>query len=442
MNLARAILLKVALTAVAQAQFLVPDQLYRCSSNNTSCRQDHKPPALERGLSGTKHHPYVINYVEYTDKSQLWDKQELKDAVQQVTAAEAGGLQHPLIVVYVNGWQHNASDASGDVKKFRVLMSKLADDYPEGKRGEAPQVVGIYLAWRGLTFTVEPFKHIISYWPRRKVAKEVGTTGIHNAICDIEGAIKGNRLNTFLLLAGHSFGARVLENAIELNDPSGQCPTMYGVFENLKAEALASKNGSQEKLFRLPYLPADLVVYVNAATSSTKTRSRVAQIRNECPEATSAWICQADPLYVAFTSTNDLATGLVMPVANLVFPDLRSDKLHLLSAADTGQLHTHLAPKKGCPGAEAVCFTMADGKSDPAQYYLPRMADRIQVPRLGLDPFWIFNVHSNLVNGHGDVWNPNVVSMLSEILRKNGHYRDVRQKAAELTEREINVHSP
>lgn len=45
------------------------------------------------------------------------------------------------------------------------------------------------------------------------------------------------------------------------------------------------------------------------------------------------------------------------------------------------------------------------------------------------DPFWIFNVHSNLVNGHGDVWNPNVANMITVILQNNGRYMQVRAGA-------------
>ncbi len=45
------------------------------------------------------------------------------------------------------------------------------------------------------------------------------------------------------------------------------------------------------------------------------------------------------------------------------------------------------------------------------------------------DPFWIFNVHSNLVNGHGDVWNPNVANMLTVIIQNNRRFQQVRAAA-------------
>jgi hypothetical protein len=181
-------------------------------------------------------------------------------------------------------------------------------------------------------------------------------------------------------------------------------------------------------------MPADLVVYVNAATSSAMTRKRVRQVKKDCPNFRSHPICSADPLYIAFTSTNDLATGLVMPIANLVLPDLISDKLNLISAANSPWMHTHHAPEPGCPQGEVICFDIARTNQPPTRYYLPRIPGKAQVPKsedqaFDSDPFWIFNVHSNLVNGHGDVWNPNVANMLTVIIQNNRRFQQVRAAA-------------
>ena len=51
------------LASVAQAQFLVPDQQYRCPPSDGVCKSTHKLSAFEVGLSDNNHHPYTINYV-------------------------------------------------------------------------------------------------------------------------------------------------------------------------------------------------------------------------------------------------------------------------------------------------------------------------------------------------------------------------------------------
>lgn len=436
-----AVVLACALLSAARAQLSVPDQQYRCPPTEDECGKTHKLPAFELGASDVNHHPYTINYVEFTDKGVLWDPHELKDAVKQITAAADGGSQHPLVVVYVHGWQNNASNISGDVVKFSGFISRLADDYPVGLPGKAPQVVGIYLAWRGLTIRFEPFKYFLSYWPRRQVAKNVGRTGIKNAVEVIKDAVNINptvRANTFLIFAGHSFGARVLENAIDGLDAKGNPGFMRQYFEEMHKTAQTASiqhaKVSDEQVRALPLMPADLVVYVNAATSSAMTRKRVRQVKKDCPNFRSHPICSADPLYIAFTSTNDLATGLVMPIANLVLPDLISDKLNLISAANSPWMHTHHAPEPGCPQGEVICFDIARTNQPPTRYYLPRIPGKAQVPKsedqaFDSDPFWIFNVHSNLVNGHGDVWNPNVANMLTVIIQNNRRFQQVRAAA-------------
>ncbi len=201
---------------------------------------------------------------------------------------------------------------------------------------------------------------------------------------------------------------------------------MLRYFNNVpEMERTAQTNREPVSLKQLPELPADMVVYVNAATSSEKTSRRVKKIRKDCREVTvpdPRSMCSADPLYVAFTSTNDFATGIVMPMANFVFPDLITDKLHLISAANSPWLRTHEKPTPltgECSPAD-ICFKIAEG-----DYYLPRIPGRAQASGIkpGIDPFWIFNVDSNLVNGHGDVWNPNVENMMAVILSKNGQFR-------------------
>jgi hypothetical protein len=442
----RLIVLVTAIPSFAQAQFLVPDQQYRCPPSQRACHPG-KPTASELDLSDYNHRPFTINYVEYNDKYKYWDPQELTDAVNQVKSAADKG-QVPLVVVYVHGWQNNASEESGDVVKFRLLLSRLAETWPEKPGVAAPPVAGVYLAWRGLTFTVEPFKHIVSYWPERQKAKKMGELGMQKAVCEIESTLMPLRSNpqrrqAYLILAGHSFGARVLENAINGHDASGRCPTvedystqLHKLVADAKQRHAMVSEGSTPGL----QLPADMIIYVNAATSSEKTKECVAQIKQDCALAKSAEICTANPLFVAFTSTNDLATGLVMPIANFVFPDLVADRFHLISAADSPWMHTHrapaIAPSQKCPANEKICFDIVSKNREPVKYYLPRIDGRVEVsssPQYpgGRDPFWIFNVHSNLVNGHGDVWNPNVVNMLTRILFQDEKFMNAIAVAAE-----------
>jgi hypothetical protein len=158
-----------------------------------------------------------------------------------------------------------------DVCKFRsMLMTRLVEE--QTKTAKPMKVVGIYLAWRGLTSNVEPFKHFFTYWPRRNTARHVGLSGMYSAIARIENAAQSHRSKYIIVFAGHSFGARVLENAAESKDKHH--PGFMTAYRTLVKQQAEQPRGQLVPQFaRNPELPADLIFFVNAATSSTSTRA-------------------------------------------------------------------------------------------------------------------------------------------------------------------------
>src|SRR6185436_14934809 len=82
------------------------------------------------------------------------------------------------VVLYVHGWKNNANAASPparkDVEKFKTALDRIAIVASRARTdGKLPPLVGVYIAWRGLTATVEPAK-TLSMWPRRATARRVG----------------------------------------------------------------------------------------------------------------------------------------------------------------------------------------------------------------------------------------------------------------------------
>ena len=430
--------------ASLHAQFLVPDQEYRCPPSDHECKSPHHLSSAETHTT-EKGNTFTINFVEFNDKGELWNPGELTDALEQVKNARgADNKQGVLLVVYIHGWQNNADETPGscqDVCRFRdTLLKDLADSESQG--GRPLKVVGIYLGWRGLTFTVEPFKHIVSYWPRRGVALHVGQTGMYDAVKQIEQVVGESRRNYVLVLAGHSFGARVLENAAEMNRKERK-GFMLEYRDRLKSVAHPHggfATAAPQSPFALnPGLPADLIVYVNAATASTVTSRTIKETREICAKTPGAPICGADPLYLAVTSHADLATGIIMPIANLVFPALGSDGLHLMSAANTPWLHSHKDPRPGCGQDSSLCFTV---DSNEHQESIEHVSRHWELPGKNTDPFWIFNVNSDVMKNHGDVWNNAVTDLVRNVIvgRTKFQQLSVRQKA--LTAQVNQEHGP
>lgn len=398
-----------AAPALHAAPFLVPDKPWRCASDQISAPR------------------FTVNFVEFRDNGAPWCPIQLTDALHQIEKSRADNPD-PVVLVYIHGWKNDANeDLSGDVTKFRHEVERLALVRPAPGAGKAPAFVGIYIAWRGLTLTLEPFK-TLSYWPRRAVARRVGTTGVYDAvgqIVDKVGDTRENRARTTLLFVGHSFGARVLENAA---DAAGRKPGFMNRHLLRMQQRQLARTQSLLTDETAPQPPADLIVYVNAATASTVTRRTIREWKGLCAEGSDSPVCTAHPFWLAFTSTADLATRIIMPIANAVFPALTSDGLHLISAANTSSLHTHNVPSEPCsPNRKPDDFRCPPGSKSEACFGVIQDTSKycyeVQSTKTPPPPFWIMNVDSHISSGHTDIWNPGVVNLILAIMHQQTNSR-------------------
>jgi hypothetical protein len=394
--------------------FLVPDVPFHCDSD-----WDAMPT-------------FTVNYVEFKDSGAAHCPHQLDDALAQIEKARTDN-KRIIVLVYIHGWKNDANEHySADVTKFKTEVAELSHILPAPGPGMQPAFVGIYLAWRGLTLSVEPFK-TISYWPRRFVARHVGRTGIYDAVESIVGKVndnRGDRERTTLIFVGHSFGSRVLENAADAADKTAQHQGfMYRHLQQMIIRQNNQKNsllGARETTPPPP--PADMIIYVNAATASTVMRRTIKQWAAICKEGSDSPVCTAHPFWLAFTSVDDFATGFIMPIANLVFPALLSDHLWLQSAANTPSLDNFDVSGIQCPAHEKLkdiycppgstaeaCF----GAMRNAQSYCYEIKKhRSKNAKNANPPFWVMTVDGHVVKDHGDIWNENVINMILAIMRQ------------------------
>jgi len=454
MRLFTAILL---LAPLASAQFYIRDQQYRFQADQPECRE-YGFCAYEEHRFGD-HHDFSLNFIEVKGDGTFFDQRQLDSALDQIEKASfkdpATGepRQKPLVFIYIHGWHNNAEERensasaacpnlTGDVAKFRDCgLPILASDYPT-KEGAPPAVVGIYLAWHGTDFTPAGVVTYIvpSYMLRRYAANHVGQTGMCNAVGQILDKAK-DRQKYVVALMGHSFGARVLENALQVIAPNGKCadnPLMR------YRQRIAKITGQPDTPALSPDVvnataPADLIFYINAAAPNTFTRKTINAWNSSCPKGgvTDYAICSANPFYVSVTSHTDFATGLVMPIANIAFfwwpVSLKPPNFEItpLSAANTPWMHTHHDPKDlkahPCPPAKpnAVCFPVQIASKGPSVY----------IENYDIEPlrdkkylFWIMNLGHYFSRNHGDVWNPKIFSMVHALLQHNDNYIRARRQ--------------
>jgi hypothetical protein len=374
---------------------------------------------------------WELAFVEFKDSGEPWDARQTTEAVNLIQQAKKDNGGAAIVLVYVHGWKNNANDAAPpkekDVEKFKHALNALAVQFSEDTHGQRlPPLVGIYVAWRGGTLMAEPGK-TLSYWARRAVGRRVGRKGLFASMNRIIDAAKPQgETRTKLILVGHSFGARVLENAVDGLDERNNAPGRLLAWQ--KALPPQTSAGT-------PQPPADLVVYINAATQSSISGKTIERLRDKgtvfygpgvdpdgCkddPYGDRRPECRPIPLYVAVSSTGDIATRFVLPIANSIIPPAPLP-LRLRSAAFTSRLRSHTVQEVACPamtpyrcgpsGDREFCFeaTRDEQRTCYEVRRKPNASNRT--------PFWAMTVDPRVIKDHGDIWTPNVMDLFAAVL--------------------------
>lgn len=454
------LLIPLAARGAKLLPFYVGEQQYRFDQSDPRCRDkglcsyERDPEANGRG------HDYSLNFLEFKDDGKLFDVRQLDAARQQLRAARSHG-QSAIVFIYIHGWHNNAQERDqkatancadtlydGDVAKFRNCGLKVvaANSEPTAP-GTPPRVVGIYLAWHGTDFGWPPFYYVPSYPFRRHFARRVGQTGMARALQSIFEVIQEQRDSYFVIAMGHSFGARVLEAADELEDVNHP---EAGIIKKIRSgtEPLISNAA-------VPRLPVDIIFYVNAATSNSMSLKTIKEWNERCASSNRPVGCDENPLYLAVSSRADILTAIVMPIANIVFFSPATDQYHILSAANTAWLQTHKIPTRhripDAPPANGFCFAVPASDTENVYYEVD--------PKPGKAParFWAMNsdhwiaslegmLHSIpilrklitrhwVISSHGDVWNTGVFNMVRAVIetkqaRARGEEVTCRQRTA------------
>jgi hypothetical protein len=70
--------------------------------------------------------PYDLAFIEFDEKGDFWDRQQLGHAYKQIEKLSRNPSKPPLLLTYIHGWQNNASDETHDVANFQNSALHLA----------------------------------------------------------------------------------------------------------------------------------------------------------------------------------------------------------------------------------------------------------------------------------------------------------------------------
>ncbi|MGH9723366.1 MAG: hypothetical protein ACRD8O_24405, partial [Bryobacteraceae bacterium] len=379
-------------------------------------------PMIERTRSFDSNPGFDTAYIEFNDRGRLFDPLPNRHQVD-ATLALIRRTKPSNVVLYVHGWNNNSSEDSADVARFRFALSFLSRRLrPQG------QLLGIYIGWRGGTLkggVLGPFT-FLTYWSRKQGARRMAYGDLTKIIDELLESTRVAQPDRRFYTIGHSFGARVLEGALQ---DSSHFKTFF--------DALEGKNKGVQ-------LPIDLVLLINPATDSMLTKrlvKRAGKLGEEsnleikhpdwnedfCRDNPAHRKCRPYPLMVEMSSRGDIPTRWVMPVANFVnwvppFLFLARPSARLLSAPFTPSLRTHSLRSCGydpCGAQNGKTEFDFDMPASPLKNNQPlrRRLDRLD----GKSPFvWALTVDRELSRNHGDVWNGNVAAMMFALIDPDG----------------------
>lgn len=348
-----------------------------------------------------------LGFVEFDDQGYLLEP-ALKDELMQ--RIEAMAVQQPLlIVVYAHGWKHNAADGDTDIAAFQKLLLRVAAaDHEVCKRSACARrhVVGVYLGWRGLSATLEPFKEL-SFWSRKSRAHRVGTDGATEVIAELakikssSNALPGRSRSdeTRLVLTGHSFGGALMYSATEqLLIRDSAFPTRGTLRRNV----------------------ADLVVLVNPAFEAARFHAIQRKASRLAFDRTQR------PILAVFTSKTDTATGVAFPLGrglstlfqSYTSPEQRSQNVTALghyAPFHTHELNLEAAAKRtttepiALPALAPSLCGWQDFQSGHSDTWELGDLSFTRLPRMRVDgqrqnPYMVVSVDGGIIAGHSGIW--------------------------------------
>jgi hypothetical protein len=415
------------------------------------------------GYQGQPESGPCLAFVEYNKggrrRTDVGD--QIGSALALVRRAIAADPQHqPIVVTFVHGWKH--SDNPGNAAPGRISRRPPEDENVQGfehvlnflyrcyyadpaknacvaptrmmMRKSMPTqghvVVGIYLSWYAADISPAfPVAQQISVYSRGNEADTVAKPGdFRNDLEALSEAAHPRPVSEnepLLILVGHSFGARLLEQAVT------------ELMEKRVAEQIAP-GGSTVPTF------ADLVLLVNSAGSATNGMGLLDFLaRNHVQYRTTAGPDQGpEPLMASITTPADAATGVAFSIAmypgslgqkgneilegfdpqapagkqDFAISEPRS-KLYRNTLGHLTEFQSHVLEEVNmnpCTGGQAFEFYFA--VPEHCFHVKPATAQPGQDHRWNGTPYWVISTDQNVIPDHGTIFTNRFMRFVGHLL--------------------------
>lgn len=370
---------------------------------------------------------HTIAIAEFTERGNPFDNNvssNILDLIRQ--KSKNNGV---AVILFVHGWQHNAQESDSNLIDFKRTIAEIAKKRREFGLLDR-ELIGLYVGWRGATHKL-PLARTLTFWGRKKVAQELGGSGLARLILDID-AIDRTRDDNLLITIGHSFGATAVMRAVSK-------PLLNRVLDSAPGGISNSCGNTTCGIGDGIYLlnPAIEANHVLSLYENTITRG------NYSP--------QQQPILVSLSSEADFATKYAFPLGQTLgllatwsqkeldrsyFKNSKTKKTQpldeqYLDSATMGNFPPYLTHRidvppivKACASAltpEAInlnpCSDYSSAKACGPKHF-PRGFDRLPAGsyidgRPKNYPLFFIRTNSYFMSGHNDIFNPHVIAFLT-----------------------------
>jgi dienelactone hydrolase len=451
---------RVLMVAAALLCGCVPNQPYRTIAGECTT-PGCQTGSIERHTVGDSGPEYLLGIVEFDDQGEQQVGAQMDTLFDRLRAESAS--QDLCIVIFVHGWEHNASWDDPNVEEFRTLLARLAlteDQHAPGMLGKPRKAVGIYAGWRGRSLEGN-YLATLTFWNRKDAAGRVAQGSVRELLGRARAlhdtlnrttwsgklllagaeAPKGDPLrSTRMLTIGHSFGGLIVWTAL----------AQYYT-DRAAVASMAGKLGGSDQDKAIPAY-GDLVVIVNPAVEAASWEPVRKIVQDMRGRDFAPW---QEPVLVEVTSTADEATGIAFPLGRSLdtvtdnFVDQAERERARAAFGHYEPFVTHdVANAPQSASAQPAALSQASGPAAQAEaaslvqaeceakaqfdaawrrdgYLLPgwtrqflggaRLSNRKGTGFDPNDPFWIVQTDASMIAGHSDIAEPPFVSFVTEL---------------------------
>jgi hypothetical protein len=354
--------------------------------------EEHPPVGVipneghQDALGFMKANSFHLAIVEFDDQGRCYNREQL-DKVSDAIEAMRESAKDAIVLVFVHGWKHDARSDDDNLSSFRRVLDRTAQHESQcAQPGDAREVFGIFIGWRGLSAYGLGAENL-TFWDRQDAAHRVASGSVR----ELFGRLRHYRNarvehggTALLVISGHSFGGMIVFWALAqalIEAASDAAGGVVSRFADLVLLANPAMEGAR-------YLPIYDLVTSNAFKSGAHDQL---------------------PVFVCAQAQNDEAVGTWFPMGNAA---------NGLEEAAIGPL-------------EKRCITHGIGFIDEFRTHTisaragadPFVLDPPDI--LEKNPYWMVWAAKEVIDGHGGIWLDPFMCFLAAIL-----FQHVRQSAS------------